>query len=55
MNYIIGFLNERGQLLDLHVLEQAWIQTPHLQTCDTSKVSLVSGYASARFGLVDSG
>ncbi len=32
-------------------LEQAWTQVQHLQAADSSKLSHVSGYAPARFGL----
>ncbi len=32
-------------------LKQAWKQVPRLQTCDSSKLSHVSGCAPASFGL----
>ncbi len=32
-------------------LEQAWTRVQHLQACDSSKQSHLSGYAPARFGL----
>ncbi len=36
-------------------LEQAWTRTPHLQTCDSSKLSHVSVHTTAIFGFGDAG